>query len=185
MSIGQKKNRFYIFTKNSLILVLVFLGCKSTDESLTQSSLLPENKNATIINDYSSLLLADEKSLLSIRLYDYEIKTTNQIVFVSLDSISRYSDIQKYATDLSTYWGVGQKDKDNGLMIVLSKPLRQVGIATGLGTEKILTDSICKQIIVTTMTPYFKQDNYYEGISKGLDSIIYNGIRFQRLDIKF
>ncbi|QCW98833.1 TPM domain-containing protein [Aggregatimonas sangjinii] len=57
-------------------------------------------------------------------------------------------------------------------MIVLSKPLRQVGIATGLGTEKILTDSICKQVLKTTMIPRFKDDMYYEGIAQGLDSLI-------------
>ena len=66
-----------------------------------------------------------------------------------------------------------QKDTDNGLMIIFSKPLRQVGIATGYGTEKILTDSICNQVLEGTMLPYFKQDKYYEGISKGLDSLIH------------
>ena len=101
----------------------------------------------------------------------YADATTRQIVVVTVDSISPYSDIQKYASDLGSYWGVGHKDLDNGLVIVLSKPLRKVAIAIGYQrTEKILTDSICKQIIDSIMIPNFKNDDYYEGIDNCVDT---------------
>lgn len=159
--------RIYLF-----VLATLLAGCKSKQGNVTEGQLFPTNENGTIVNDYSAIFSKEEKAILSKKLYDYEIATTRQIVFVSIDSITPYSDIQKYAVDLSNYWGVGQKDKNNGFMIVLSKPLRQVVIATGLGTEKILTDSICEQVLKTTMIPRFKEDKYYEGISQGLDSLI-------------
>ncbi len=156
-----------------LLFIFTISGCKSNPDRTNQSSLFPENKNAIIINDYSSILSDKEETILSKKLYNYEIATTNQIVFVSIDSITPYTDIQKYATDLGNHWGIGQKDKNNGLMLVLSKPMRQVGVATGFGAEKILTDSICKQVIETVLVPYFKEEKYYEGISNGLDSLMH------------
>ncbi|QCW98835.1 TPM domain-containing protein [Aggregatimonas sangjinii] len=156
------------------VLALLIAGCKSKQGRTTDEQLFPANENGTIVNDYSAIFSKEEEAVLSKKLYDYEIATSHQIVFVSIDSIAPYSDIQKYATDLSNYWGVGQKDKNNGLMIVLSKPLRQVGIATSLVTEKILTDSICSQVINTTMISNFKEALYFKGISNGIDSLIVN-----------
>ena len=119
------------------------------------------------------MFTSKQQKKLSKKLYDYELATTNQIVLVSIDSITPYSDIQRYATDLSNYWGKGQKGKDNGLTIVLSKPLRKIGIATGYGTEKVLTDSICNQVIQVIMIPNFKEDKYYKGVEMGIDSLMY------------
>ena len=73
---------------------------------------------------------------------------------------------------MGNYWGVGQKDIDNGLLIVFSKPLRKVAISTGYGTEKVLTDSICKQIIESVMIPNFKNGDYFKGIDNGVDTLI-------------
>ena len=95
------------------------------------------------------------------------------MVVITVDSITPYTEIQKYASDLANAWGVGQKDKNNGLAIVVSDKLRKVGIATGTGTEKILTDSICKQVIETTMIPQFRNNEYFQGVSMALDSLIY------------
>ncbi|WP_317171401.1 TPM domain-containing protein [Zobellia roscoffensis] len=133
----------------------------------------PENIKGTIINDFSEILSENEKANLTTKLYNYEVATTRQMIFVSIDKITPYTDIQKYATDLANHWGVGHKKKNNGLLLVLSVPSRKLGIATGLNTEKILTDSVCQQVIDMTIIPHFKEGNYYNGISKGLDSLIY------------
>ncbi len=167
----------------SVLSVFLILGsCYFGRDKHGATSVFPENKSATIINDYSFILSEEEKTSLTKKIYDYEIATTNQIVFVSIDSISPYSNIKSYASALGNYWGVGQKDKDNGLIIVLCKPLREVGIATGHGTEKILTDSICEHVLKTTMLPRFRANEYYEGISNGLDSLMYKWDTLSKLD---
>src|SRR5690606_23661182 len=97
-----------------------------------------------------------QRTELTKTLYDYDVETTRQIVVVTIDSIKPYSDIQKYATDLGNYWGVGTAEKNNGLTIVICTSCRQIGIATGLGTELILTDEICKNVIDQTIIPEFK-----------------------------
>ncbi|MCG2419732.1 TPM domain-containing protein [Aequorivita sp. F47161] len=158
-----------------LWLVAIFLftlvfSCKGQDRDY--SEVFPENPNSLAVVDNSILFSTEENYELADKLVTYGDKTTRQIVVVTVDSISPYNNIQKYANDLGSYWGVGEKNINNGLVIVLSKPLKKVGIATGYGTEKVLTDSICKQIIDRVMIPKFKNGNYFEGMDEGIDALI-------------
>ncbi|WP_053991614.1 YgcG family protein [Mangrovimonas sp. TPBH4] len=121
-----------------------------------------------IVNDYDSIFSPTQRQELSKLIYDYNIETTRQIVVVTIDSISPYSDIVKYATDLSNYWGVGEAGKDNGLTIVLCNPCRKIGIATGTGTEKVLTNEICTTVIREIIIPKFKKGEFYDGVKSGV-----------------
>lgn len=103
---------------------------------------------------------------------EFEKETTNQIAVVSISSIGKYTDFDQFAIDLSNYNGVGLKEKDNGLTIVFSKSLRRIRILTGLGTEKILTDQFCKNVIDQTIIPEFKNGDFYSGIEKGMTELI-------------
>ena len=91
---------------------------------------------------------------------------------VTIDSIKPYQNIQKYATDLGNKWGIGNEEKNNGLTIVVCNPCRQIAIATGLGTEMILTDVICKNVIQQTIIPEFKNGKFYNGIKNGVTELI-------------
>lgn len=152
-------------------LFLIIFSCKNYKSDGSEFNSLPKNEAQIAITDFSNIFTFDESVALSKKLINYESKTSNQIVILTIDSIKPYTDIQKYATDIGNFWGVGQRKKDNGLVIVLSKPLRKVSISTGYYTAKVLTDSICKNIIDYTMLPSFKKGNYYEGIDKAIDSI--------------
>jgi uncharacterized protein len=154
----------------SILLFIIVLSCKSQDKKY--STVFQDNPNSLAIVDSSNIFSISENDSLALKLVRYGDRTTRQIAVVTVDSISPYNDIHKYASDLGNYWSVGQKDIDNGLLIVLSKPLRKVAISTRYGTEKVLTDSICKHIIDSVMIPKFKDGNYYEGINKGVDTII-------------
>lgn len=166
----------YNYMKKLILIFILLASCNPKKDKQPIANynyeFLPENNEQFIINDYSNLFTKSQKDSLTKKLYDYEEKTTNQIVVVTTDAISPYTDTQKYASDIGAYWGVGQKEKDNGLVIVLSEKLRKVAIATSYGTEKIVTDSICSTIINRTMIPYFKNDKYYQGINESINSII-------------
>ncbi len=124
------------------------------------------------VNDLEFIFSLEELTNLTLMIREFERETTNQIAILSIDSIGKYTDFDKFATDLSNYNGVGLKDKNNGLTIVFSKNLRKIRISTGLGTEKILTDEICKKVIDQTIIPEFESGNYYAGIRKGLTELI-------------
>ncbi|MEN1784629.1 MAG: TPM domain-containing protein [Bacteroidota bacterium] len=127
---------------------------------------------AVLVNDYDSIFKPAEKEALTRLLINYEDNTSRQIVIVTVHHLYDYQDIQRLATDLGNYWGVGQTEEDNGLLLLLCKPERQIAIATGLGTEQVLTDSICKRVIDHHMIPYFKEEAYFKGIQEGVLTLI-------------
>ena len=105
-------------------------------------------------------------------LFEYEAKTTNQIAVVSITKNLNGDNFDQYALDLSNNWGIGTSKKDNGLTIVFSNKLRKIRICTGIGTEKILTDKICAIVLNEKILPEFKKDDYYSGLTKGINKFI-------------
>ena len=152
-----------------LFLTLNLVSCKGSAQE-TENNTFPTPIG--IINDYGEVFTDSERTELSKVLYDYDIETTRQIVVVTIDSIKPYENIQKYATDLGNEWGIGTAERNNGLTIVFCKPCRQIGIATGIGTEIILTDEICKEILNKTIIPEFKNGEFYNGIKYGVTELI-------------
>ena len=125
-----------------------------------------------IVSDYDNVFNSNQRKELSKIIFEYNKKTTRQIAVVTVDSISPYDDIHRFATDLARYWGVGTAEKDNGLVIVLCNPCRQIGIATGTGTEKVLTNEICTKVIRETIIPELKKGEFYSGIKYGVIELI-------------
>ena len=166
-----------------LFLTLNLLSFKGNAQDTEKKKPTPEfdfsemEKNSFpkpigIINDYGQVFTESQRTELTKILYDYDIETTRQIVVVTIDSIKPYNNIQKYATDLGQTWGVGTAEKNNGLTIVFCNPCKQIGIATGTGTELILTDEICKKVIEEKIIPEFKNGEFYSGIKKGVLELI-------------
>ena len=156
--------------KKTLFYLLIFLALPLFGQQNEKQVSFPEPLG--IVNDYDTVFTKKQREELSKILYDYNIKTTRQIAVITIDKIAPYQSIQKYATDIGSYWGVGTKEKNNGLVILLCNPIRQIGIATGKGTEKILTDAICKDVIDKIMIPEFRKGDFYNGVKKGIEELI-------------
>ncbi|WP_114783681.1 TPM domain-containing protein [Botryobacter ruber] len=170
-----------LLTLLGLTLSLVTYSCSAQEtESKKQnlefvSSDLKEvdfPKPIGYVNDFENLFTAEQVKKLTEVITLYEQKTTNEIAVITIDSIEPYSDFNQYAVDLSKSWGVGKSGKNNGLTIVFSSSLKNIRISTGTGTEKILTDELCKSIIDQFMVPKFKEGQYYEGIAIGLAELM-------------
>ncbi len=153
------------------IIILVFcFGCKKTNTSTTPS-YIPINTNQSVVYDTSNLFSPIERDSLIKTIIQYENHTTNQAAILTLDSIPGNMDIQYFSTKVAESWGIGTKEKNNGLLITISKHDRKVAITTGLGTEKTISDYECKVIIERIILPYFKTEDYYTGTKKALDSL--------------
>jgi len=124
------------------------------------------------VNDYEDVLTSDQRNYLDSVCHKYQDSTSNQIFIITIASIGPYESLQDFTTDLGNYWGAGQAEKDNGLIITFSKERKEIWIGTGYGTEKVLTDEILKNIIDDYMIPMFKQGYYYNGIKNGLEKCI-------------
>ena len=128
-----------------------------------------------LVNDYTGSLSTTEINSLEHKLVAYNDSTSTQILVLLVDDLQGYS-IEKYATEIGHSWGVGQKDKGNGV-VILVKPNKggekgQVTIRTGYGLEEYVTDATGKNIIEKEMIPAFKAGDYYTGIDNAVNVIM-------------
>ncbi|HTH82717.1 MAG TPA: TPM domain-containing protein [Mucilaginibacter sp.] len=128
-------------------------------------------KSNTIVTDYTNTLSPDQKQQLENKLVAFNDTSSTQIAVVILKSIGDY-DVNEYAAALGRKWGVGQKGKNNGIMVLVAKDDHKLSIQTGYGVEGALPDIITQQIRVNDMNPRFKAGDFYGGLDAGTDDII-------------
>lgn len=123
------------------------------------------------VTDNAEILSETTRQLLTALLKDHEDKTSNQIAILTVPSINGES-IEEYAGEVFEAWKLGQKDKDNGILIVVVPNERRMRIEVGYGLEATLTDATASRIIRYAMTPKFKNGDYDGGITDGVMTII-------------
>ncbi|MEV9478138.1 TPM domain-containing protein [Aliarcobacter butzleri] len=145
-----------------LVLILNFLNADI-------SQYFPKLEGRVI--DEANLLSPEVKKDINNILKNEENKSSNQIVVVILNSLNGYS-IEEFSYQLGRFWGIGQKDKNNGVLLVVSMKEREIRIEVGYGLEGALTDKISHEIINYTIKPNFKASQYELGILKAVNEII-------------
>ncbi|WKK66415.1 TPM domain-containing protein [Lutimonas zeaxanthinifaciens] len=152
----------------SLLIFFLF----GTVQIIWAQDYLPEvPKNQTSVYDQAQMMSKAESKNLERKLINYSDTTSTQIVVITINSLEG-NDIALYATELAHKWGIGQKGKDNGIILLVSKTDRKMTIRTGYGVEHLLTDALSKRIIENIITPEFKRGNFYKGLDEGTDAII-------------
>ncbi|GAB4249690.1 MAG: hypothetical protein Kow0079_02460 [Vicingaceae bacterium] len=140
---------------------------------LSQDNCFPSKPNPPkAVNDFADALSASEESLLEQKLRTFTDTTSTAIVIVTVKDICGY-DKADYTITLAEKWGIGQKGKDNGVLIMV-KPFggrgdRHAFIAVGYGLEGVIPDAIAKRIVEYEMLPEFKNNNFYEGLNNAVD----------------
>lgn len=141
---------------------------------LTQSLGAEETKFPSYsgyVNDYANLLTPSDKAKLTSFISELETKTTAQVAVLTLGT-TQPLEIESYAVELFEQWGIGQKDKDNGVLILVAVDDRAVRIETGYGLEGVLPDAVCNQIIYQLIIPNFKKGDYSQGITMGTVAVV-------------
>jgi uncharacterized protein len=123
------------------------------------------------VNDFGNFLEPFQKDALEQKIRNYNDSTSSAIVIVTVPDLQNY-DIAELALQYLRGWGIGTKDKNNGVLILVSKAERKARIETGYGMEGVLPDILAKQIIDDRMIPYFKENDYYRGFDNAIDAII-------------
>ncbi|MDE2090073.1 MAG: TPM domain-containing protein [Gammaproteobacteria bacterium] len=121
--------------------------------------------------DDAHLLPPQTRSLLAEKLAQYARRTSTQVVVVTLASLHGYP-IEYYGYQLGRHWGIGQKGKNNGALLIVDAGEKQVRIEVGYGLEGTLTDAASFEIIHNIIVPKFKQGDYAGGIVAGTDAIL-------------
>ena len=137
------------------------------DVSIETSIKYPEHSG--FVNDFANVFTEDEKSQINNFLSDFEKETTAEIIVVTVNSLEGLS-IEQYASELFNSWGIGKKDTNNGILLLISIGDRKVRIATGLGLENTVTDDEAAKIIDIILS-YFKESKYGQGAFEGVKAI--------------
>ncbi|WP_345978986.1 TPM domain-containing protein [Sulfurimonas sp. HSL3-2] len=121
--------------------------------------------------DEANILTGAQKKQLTDQLQTLEKQTSDQVVVVTLKSLQG-NTIEVFGFRLGRHWQIGQKEKNNGVLLIVAPKERKVRIEVGYGLEGILTDGLSKMIIDNDIVPSFKKGNMQEGIMKGTKSIL-------------
>lgn len=125
------------------------------------------------VNDYENIYSDSEEKILDSIITNFKKKTTIQIALITLDTTLVAEDsLDALILRIGNVWGVGQKEKNNGIVIGICKGYRKMRIQNGYGIEKVLTDNQTKEIIDNAFIPSFREDNYYEGTLRGLENLM-------------
>lgn len=108
---------------------------------------------------------------LSQKLEDYERGTSNQLVVVTLASLGGY-EISDYGYQLGRKWQIGQKGKDNGVLLIIAPVEHKVRIEVGYGLEELLTDAAASKIIHNIILPDFRDGKIEQGVIDGTQAIL-------------
>ncbi|MET7254904.1 TPM domain-containing protein [Dyadobacter jiangsuensis] len=146
-----------------LLVIAALAGVQAQD-------IPPKPDPPRLVNDLANQLNPSERQMLEQKLVAYNDSTSSQIVIVTVPTLGDYP-IADYAFKLGTEWGVGQKGKNNGIVLLWAPKERKVFIATGYGLEGAVPDAIAKRIVSQVITPQFKAGQFYQGLNDGVDMI--------------
>jgi uncharacterized protein len=133
---------------------------------------IPDRPNPPrLVNDLANVLSDQEEQQLESELVEFDNSTTTQITIVTVPTLGDY-EISDFAFQLGEKWGVGRKQKNNGIVIIFKPKTAegkgQVFVAVGYGLEGIIPDAVANRTVVDQeMIPRFKQNDIYGGLYAG------------------
>ena len=155
-----------------LIITLLISIC-----SLAQvEKYIPNRPNPPkLVNDLANILTGEQEQYLENKLVAYDDSTSNQIAIITVDDLHDYAAVD-YAVALGRKWGVGGKEFNNGVIVLVSTGggvgNRDAFIATGYGLEGAIPDITANTILNTELIPHLKAEDYYTAFDRTADALI-------------
>ena len=153
------------------LAVFIVLLCSLFAFAQTDNGIPPRPNPPRLVNDLANVLSPDQEQTLEQKLVAYDDSTSNQIVVVTVKTVGDNA-IEDVALGILRQWGVGNKDKNNGIVILAAITDHKIFIATGYGLEGAVPDVTAKSIIDNDIVPNFRQENYYRGFDQATTSVI-------------
>ena len=138
-----------------------------TESDRFRESLVPQGH----VSDWAGVFSPEQKADLESRIVAVRQATGAQLAVVALKSLQG-GEIQDFAVKLFEQWGIGEKGKDNGVLLLAAIEDRAMWIEVGYGLEGVLNDAKCGRIRDEWILPRFKEGNYAQGLSDGADALL-------------
>lgn len=154
------------FLLKTFIISIIIVGIFTI-----KSSAMVKPTNQFYVNDYANLLSTETKNYIINTNISLNSKTGAQIVVVTVQNLEGRA-LEEYATALFREFGIGDKNKNNGVLLLLALEERQFRVEVGYGLEGTLTDGKTGRIQDEYIIPYLKQNDWNEGIKNGFSAIL-------------
>ncbi len=146
------------------IIIVMLTGCQ------TSTDVIP--KPTGYVNDFTGKTLTkDQITILNAKLKTFQDSTSVQIAVVIMQSLDG-NNLEEYTNKIASTWGVGQKGKDNGVLVAFYIDDKKDRIEVGYGLEEKLPDIVCGWILEKEVKPNFKAEKYYEGVNVAVDKLM-------------
>ena len=155
--------------KSLYFLTLLVLFCTINIDRVFSQNIPARPTPPRLVNDFARMLKAEEVNMLEQKLVAFDDSTSTQIVILTVPTLDGY-DKADYGQRVGEKWGVGQKGKNNGVLILLKPKTAdsrgEVQISTGYGIEGAIPDILSGEIIDREILPSFRNGEYFEGLNK-------------------
>ena len=157
----------------AILLVALALGAPGAGLGVARAADAPLPTLTAPVNDFAHIIDRDSAAELDRQIRALTTATGDVVIVATVSSVGSY-DIREYATKLfeNSGRGIGQKGKDNGLLILVAFEERRVQIEVGYALEEFVTDGFAGETIRQVITPLFRQGRYGEGLVAGTTRII-------------
>lgn len=169
---NMKLAKKYFLPLATTMLLAFFL---LLSDGFGQGNGIPAKPNPPrLVNDFANFLSPGEQNQLEQKLVAINDSSSVQIVILVLKTLNG-NDINAMGAEIIQSWGIGQKGKDNGILLIIKPKVDNekggIAISTGYGVEAVVTDAISKQIIEKVIVPAFKNGKYYEGLDEAVNTL--------------
>jgi len=158
-----------IRARHRAALLVLLLALMAAAPALASGPSFPRLSGRVV--DDADILSAATQSELTAMLARHEQATGEQVVVVTLPSLQGYS-IEDFGYQLGRYWGIGQKDKNTGALLIVAPKEHKVRIEVGYGLEGKLTDAMSRVIIERDILPEFKRGDFNAGVLAGTTTVL-------------
>lgn len=154
--------------KHVLLLLVVLVQTFCTAAGLEAAEIPPKPQAGTniYVQDYADVISPNSEKIIYSLGRELDAKTTAQVTVLTLPTLDG-EPIESYTLNVLRSWGIGNKDKNNGVLIVVATQDRQSRIEVGYGLEGALPDGLTGRIQDQTMLPFFREEQYDKGIVNG------------------
>lgn len=152
-------------THKFLITVLLILGA-----FFGIAKVVPP-RPASAVADFRGILEPEQKSALEAKLKSFN-DTSSMAIVVAIDGSTEDEAIFDYSYKIAKTWGIGNKEKDNGVLLYIAFDDRKMYIQVGSGMEGVIPDAMAKRIIENVLSPSFRSGDFYGGIDKAVNVMI-------------
>jgi len=165
----RQQNFFSAYFRALTIVVFGLALLLASGAAYAQGLTFPDLSGRVV--DQANLIPAETRQTLEQKLATLEDKSGIQFVVATVTSLQG-QEIEPYANDLYRHWALGEKTKNNGVLLLVAPNEKKIRIEVGYGLEGTLTDALSRVVIANAITPRFKAGDFPGGITRGVDDVI-------------